>query len=235
MMNIPQHIAIIMDGNGRWAKARGLSRIAGHSEGSKRIKEIVKAAKEAGVKILTVFAFSTENWDRPKNEIAMLFSYLNDFLNNYKKELEKQNIKLRIIGRRDKLDKNTIKKIEEVEKATSGNDGFIFNIAIDYGGRWDILEAVKKVLADFESSKITKEQITEEYFKNYLELSNLPDPELLIRTSGEERISNFLLWNLAYTELYFPDICWPDFTKEELTKAIEVYSKRERRFGKIYG
>jgi len=234
-VNIPQHIAIIMDGNGRWAKARGLSRIAGHSAGSKRIKEIVKAAKEAGVKILTVFAFSTENWDRPKNEIAMLFSYLNDFLNNYKEELAKQNIKLRIIGRRDKLDKNIIKKIEEVEKATSSNDGFIFNIAIDYGGRWDILEAVKKVLADFETSKITKEQITEEYFKNYLELSNLPDPELLIRTSGEERISNFLLWNLAYTELYFPDVCWPDFTKEELIKAIEVYSKRERRFGKIYG
>lgn len=234
-MNIPQHIAIIMDGNGRWAKARGLSRIAGHSEGAKRIKEIVRAAKEAGVKIITVFAFSTENWNRPKTEIAMLFSYLNDFLEKYKEELMKQNIKLRIIGRRDRFDKNITKKIEEVEGVTSKNDGFIFNIAIDYGGRWDIVEGVKKILADVKGGRITENQITEENFKNYLSLDSLPDPELLIRTSGEERISNFLLWNLAYTELYFPQICWPDFTKEELGKAIEAYSKRERRFGKIYG
>jgi undecaprenyl diphosphate synthase len=234
-MNIPQHIAIIMDGNGRWAKSRGLSRIAGHSEGAKRIKEIVKAAKETGVKIITVFAFSTENWNRPKSEISMLFSYLNDFLNDYEKELIKQNIKLKIIGRRDRLDKNTIKKIEEVEGKTSDNDGFIFNIAIDYGGRWDIIEAAKKMLSDFENSKIIKEQVTEDYFAKYLELGQLPDPELLIRTSGENRISNFLLWNLAYTEFYFPEVCWPDFTKEELSKAIEVYSRRERRFGKIHG
>ncbi|MFA5305635.1 MAG: isoprenyl transferase [Candidatus Omnitrophota bacterium] len=234
-MNIPKHIAIIMDGNGRWAKARGFSRIAGHNEGAKRIKEIVKAAKEAGVKIITVFAFSTENWDRPKNEISALFSHLNDFLNNYKNELVKENIKLKIIGKRDRLDKNTIKKIEEVENATSKNDAFIFNIAIDYGGRWDIVEAVRRVLTDFQNSKITKEQITEESFGRYLELGSLPDPELLIRTSGEERISNFLLWNFAYTEFYFPDVYWPDFTKEELNKAIELYSTRERRFGKVYG
>ena len=234
-MNIPKHIAIIMDGNGRWAKSKGLSRIIGHSEGTKRIKEIVKAAKETGVKIVTVFAFSTENWNRPKNEISMLFSYLNDFLKNYKNELMKENIKLRIIGRRDKLNANTVKKIEEVENATSKNDALIFNIAIDYGGRWDIVEAVKKVLADFQDSKITREQITEGSFGSYLELGGLSDPELLIRTSGEERISNFLLWNLAYTEFYFPDIYWPDFTKEELNKAIEVYSKRERRFGEVHG
>jgi len=234
-VNIPKHIAIIMDGNGRWAKARGFSRIAGHNEGAKRIKEIVKAAKEAGVKIITVFAFSTENWDRPKNEISALFSHLNDFLNNYKNELVKENIKLKIIGKRDRLDKNTIKKIEEVENATSKNDAFIFNIAIDYGGRWDIVEAVRRVLTDFQNSKITKEQITEESFGRYLELGSLPDPELLIRTSGEERISNFLLWNFAYTEFYFPDVYWPDFTKEELNKAIELYSTRERRFGKVYG
>ena len=234
-MNIPQHIAIIMDGNGRWAKSRGLSRIIGHSEGTKRIKEIIRAAKETGVKIVTVFAFSTENWNRPKNEISMLFSYLNDFLKNYKNELMKENIKLKIIGRRDKLDANTIKKIEEVEGATSKNNDFIFNIAIDYGGRWDIVEAVKKVLADLQGCKITREQITEESFGSYLELGSLPDPELLIRTSGEERISNFLLWNLAYTEFYFPDIYWPDFTKEELSKAIEIYCKRERRFGEVHG
>lgn len=234
-MNIPKHIAIIMDGNGRWAKSRGFSRIMGHSEGVKRIKEIVKASKEIGVKIITVFAFSTENWNRPKREISMLFSHLNDFLKNYKDELVKENIKLKIIGRRDRLDRNTIEKIEEVEKVTSKNDAFTFNIAIDYGGRWDIVEAVKKVLTEFRNSKITKEQITEEAFGAYLELDTLPDPELLIRTSGEQRISNFLLWNLAYAEFYFPDVYWPDFTKEELIKAIEVYSKRERRFGKVYG
>ncbi|MDD4956011.1 MAG: polyprenyl diphosphate synthase, partial [Candidatus Omnitrophica bacterium] len=166
-MNIPQHIAIIMDGNGRWARSKGLSRIVGHSEGAKRIKEIVKAAKEIGVKIITVFAFSTENWDRPKNEISMLFSYLNDFLKNYKNELMKENIKLKIIGRRDRLDKNTIKKIEEVEGVTSKNDAFIFNIAIDYGGRWDMIEAVKRILTDLENSKITRDQITEESFGGY--------------------------------------------------------------------
>jgi len=209
--------------------------MVGHNEGSKRIKEIVKEAKIQGVKILTVFAFSTENWNRPKSEIAALFSYLNDFLKNYKDELVKENIKLKIIGKRDKLDGNTVKKIDEVEKATSRNDSFIFNIAIDYGGRWDIVEAAKKILVDFQNSKITKEQVNEEFFKNYLELGNLPDPELLIRTSGEERISNFILWNLAYTEFYFPNVCWPDFTKEELAKAIDVYSKRERRFGKVHG
>lgn len=233
-MNIPQHIAIIMDGNGRWAKNRGFSRAAGHKEGAKRIKEIVRGAKELGVKIITLFAFSTENWNRPKSEIAILFSYLNDFLDNYKDELIKEQIRLNIIGRKDRIDKNIVKKINEVEKITCANKIFILNIAIDYGGRWDIVEAAKKIVREHCDSKINEKQITEEFFNNNLALGNMPDPELLIRTSGEERMSNFLIWNLAYSEFYFTKVHWPDFTKEELAKAIEVYSKRQRRFGKVY-
>jgi undecaprenyl diphosphate synthase len=227
MIKIPYHVAIIMDGNGRWAKERGLSRTTGHREGIKRIKEIVKEAKKIGIKILTIFAFSTENWNRPKKEIDFLFSYLNDFLDNYKKELMREDIKLRVIGRRDRIKKKIIKKIEEIEKLTKNNKGFIFNIALDYGGRWDIVEAARKILKEGEKL----EEINEDDFKNYLSLGNLPDPDLLIRTSGEQRISNFLLWHLAYTEFYFPKVWWPDFDKKELKKAVEVYSQRERRFG----
>jgi undecaprenyl diphosphate synthase len=231
MENKPYHLAIIMDGNGRWARERGLPRTAGHREGIKRIKEIVREAKKIGIRILTVFAFSTENWNRPKKEIDFLFSYLNNFLDNYKKELMKEDIKLNIIGRRDRIKKTIIKKIEEVENLTKNNKSFIFNIALDYGGRWDIVEAARKMLLDIKKRKV--EKIDEENFKSYLSLGNLPDPDLLIRTSGEQRISNFLLWNLAYTEFYFPKVWWPDFDKEELRKAIEVYSQRERRFGRI--
>ena len=231
MENVPYHLAIIMDGNGRWARERGLPRTAGHREGIKRIKEIVREVKKIGIRILTVFAFSTENWNRPKREIEFLFSYLNNFLDNYKKELIKEDIKLNIIGRRDRIKKTIIKKIEEVENLTKNNKSFIFNIALDYGGRWDIVEAARKMLLDIKKKKV--EKIDEENFKSYLSLGNLPDPDLLIRTSGEQRISNFLLWNLAYTEFYFPKVWWPDFDKEELRKAIEVYSQRERRFGRI--
>jgi len=233
-MNMPKHIAIIMDGNGRWAKEKGLPRSIGHREGSKRIKEIVKEAKKLGIKILTAFAFSTENWNRPKEEIALLFSYLKDFLTNYKSELIKENIRLNIIGRRDRLRSDVIMKIEEVEGATRNNDSFIFNIALDYGGKWDIAEAAKKVASDYKTGKISENEINEDTFGKYLALGDMPDPELLIRTSGEERISNFLLWNLAYAELYFPEIYWPDFNEKELAKAIEVYSLRNRRFGKIH-
>jgi len=234
MTNIPQHIAIIMDGNGRWAKEKGLPRSIGHREGSKRIKEIVKEAKKLGIKIMTVFAFSTENWNRPKEEIALLFSYLKDFLTNYKNELVKENIRLNIIGRRDRFSKDVIMKIEEVEGATHNNNSFIFNIALDYGGKWDIAAAARKVAGDYKNGKISEDEINEDTFGKYLALGDMPDPELLIRTSGEERISNFLLWNLAYAELYFPGIYWPDFNEKELAKAIEVYSSRNRRFGKIH-
>jgi undecaprenyl diphosphate synthase len=232
-MKIPYHVAIIMDGNGRWAKNRGLPRMAGHRAGIKRIKEIVREAKKIGIKILTIFAFSTENWNRPKKEVDFLFSYLNNFLDNYRKELMKEDIKLNVIGRRGRIKKSIIKKIEEVERLTKNNKSFIFNIALDYGGRWDIVEAAKKIIKDCRSQKLKETEIDEEVFGKYLSLNNLPDPDLLIRTSGEQRISNFLLWNLAYTEFYFPKTYWPDFDKKELEKAVEVYSKRERRFGRI--
>lgn len=232
-MNVPHHIAIIMDGNGRWAKKRGLPRTIGHREGVKRIKEIVREAKKLGVKILTIFAFSTENWNRSKNEIKFLFQYLNIFLKNYKKELMRKDIRLKAIGRRDRIDKNSIRQVEVVEELTKDNKSFIFNIALDYGGRWDITEAARGIVSDYQNKLISKEAINEDFFEQYLSLGGLASPDLLIRTSGEQRISNFLLWDLAYTELYFPQKYWPDFNVMELEKAIEVYSQRIRKFGKI--
>jgi len=232
-MDIPYHVAIIMDGNGRWARQRNLDRYFGHKEGIKRIKEIVRAAKDLGIKILTIFAFSTENWNRPKKEIRFLFSYLNKFLEDYKKELMKEDIKLNVIGRRDRIPLNIIKKIEKLEKLTDNNKSFILNVALDYGGKWDILNAVNKLMRDIKEKNLSSDNIDEDFFRKYLSLKDLPDVDLLIRTSGEQRISNFLLWNLAYSELYFPKVYWPDFDKEELRKAIEEYSERERRFGKI--
>lgn len=232
-MKVPRHIAIIMDGNGRWAKKRNLPRTAGHKEGIRRIGEVIREAKKLGVKIVTVFAFSTENWNRPPKELRFLFFYLNDFLNKYKEELVKEDIKLKVIGRRDRISKEIIKKISEVEALTARNKSFTFNIALDYGGRWDIVNAVKKIIDDYNNKKIGKEDINEELFSNYLALSGIPNPDLLIRTSGEQRVSNFLIWDLAYSEFYFTPTFWPDFDKEELFKAINVYSKRERRFGRI--
>ncbi|MBP7088548.1 MAG: isoprenyl transferase [Candidatus Omnitrophica bacterium] len=233
MQAIPYHVAIIMDGNGRWAKKRLLPRTLGHREGVKRIKEIVLEAKKLGVKILTIFAFSTENWNRPKKEINYLFSYLDDFLDDYQKELMKEGIKLNVIGRKDRINKATLKKIEKLELSTKKNKNFVFNIALDYGGKWDIVNAAKKIITDYQQKKITLGDIDEKLFSAYLSLSDIPDPDFLIRTSGDQRISNFLLWNLAYSELHFTPTLWPDFDKKQLLKAIEDYSQRERRFGKV--
>jgi undecaprenyl diphosphate synthase len=233
-MKIPQHIAIIMDGNGRWAQKKHLPRTAGHREGIKRVKEVVREAKKLGVKFLTVFAFSTENWDRPKGELKVLFSYIERFLNEYKKELMREDVRLNIIGRRDRVDKKVMNKIEEVEKMTGNNKSFVFNVALDYGGRWDIVDSAKRLIRDYENKTISITDINEELLANYVALRGIPDPDLLIRTSGEQRISNFLIWNLAYSELYFTPVFWPDFNKEELLGAIKDYSERERRFGKIY-
>lgn len=230
---IPRHIAVIMDGNGRWAKEKGLPRVYGHREGVKRVKELVREAKNLRVEDLTIFAFSTENWDRPKREIEALFVYLEEFLEKYKSELMKDGIRLRMFGRRDRIPKRSIEKIEELESLTKDNKEFIFSIALDFGGRWDIIEAVRKIIKDCKDKKISEEQITEDLFRNYLSLGDLPSPDLLIRTSGEQRISNFLLWDLAYTEFYFCDVYWPDFDEKQFKKALRVYSKRERRFGKV--
>lgn len=228
-LKTPNHVAIIMDGNGRWAKEKGLSRSQGHREGSKRVKEVVKEFKKKGIKVLTLFAFSTENWNRPQKEIKYLFSYLKDFLNNYKKELIKEEIRLKIIGRKNRFDKKVLDKIREVEKATFSNNKFFLNIALDYGGRWDIVNATKKIIKD----KIETEKIEEKMFSKYLCLSEFKDPDILVRTSGERRISNFLIWQTAYTEFYFPKVLWPDFNKEWVDNTIKEYSRRVRKFGQV--
>lgn len=228
---VPQHIAIIMDGNGRWARSRGLPRTAGHRRGVFRIKEIVKEAKRLGVKTLTVFAFSTENWSRPAQEVDILLDYLRKFLDTYKTELMRENIRLRIIGRRSKFDKNILKKMSELEQITRNNNSFTFVVALDYGGRWDIVNAARRLVKDVGSDDSLISRIDEDLFARYMSLADIGDPELLIRTSGEQRISNFLLWNLAYSELYFTPVMWPDFDKKQLRKAIEAYAHRNRRFG----
>jgi len=230
---VPTHIAIIMDGNGRWAKQRGLPRTAGHRKGVSRIKEIVKEAKRLGVKILTVFAFSTENWNRPSQEIAVLLGYLRNFLETYKAELMREDIRLRIIGRRSKFDRTILKKINAIERITKDNKSFTFVIALDYGGRWDILNAVRKLTKDIQADSSLVSRIDEGVFGRYLSLGDISDPELLIRTSGELRLSNFLLWNVAYSEFYFTPVLWPDFDKTQLHKALEVYAHRKRRFGGV--
>lgn len=232
-MTIPEHIAVIMDGNGRWAKKRNLPRAIGHRKGVGRVKEILREAKKVGVKVLTVFAFSTENWNRPKQEINFIFSYLVRFLADYEEELIENNIQFKAIGRRDRLSKEALKSIERVEMMTRENKSFIFNVALDYGGRWDILNAAKQVTEDVMNKKIQKNAIDEDIFKRYTALGGVCDPDLLIRTSGEQRISNFLLWDLAYSECYFTPVLWPDFKKKDLLAAIESYSNRKRKFGRI--
>ena len=234
MNSVPRHIAIIMDGNGRWAEKKGLSRTAGHQQGVKRVKEIVREAKKIGVQVLTIFAFSTENWNRPKPEIEFLFSYLDRFLSEYKDELIREDIRFKTIGRKSRIRKTTLKNIQDMETLTGNHKSFLFNIALDYGGRWDILNAVSQIVSDCLSHKLSRSEIDEKIFGGYLSLREVPDPDLLIRTSGEQRISNFLLWNLAYSEIYFTKTFWPDFDAECLNQAVSAYSQRERRYGKIY-
>lgn len=226
-IKIPYHIAIIMDGNGRWAKKRGLPRVWGHRKGVQRVKEIVQAAYKLGIKMLTLFAFSTENWSRPLAEREKIFSYLEDALEKQRNYFKKYGIKLLFIGRRDRISAKLREKIKLVEKETRNNQDFILTIALDYGGRWDILQACKKIL----SAGILPQEITEDNIKEYICLGKYPEPDLLIRTSGEKRISNFMLWQLAYSELYFPKILWPDFSSLWLERAIKEYKRRKRRFG----
>lgn len=231
---IPQHVAIIMDGNGRWAKARHLPRTFGHLEGVKRVKEIVNAANDLGIKVLTIFTFSTENWNRPKREIDMLMKYLENYLKNNLGELKKNGIRLNVMGRRDRIPKRLAREIEEAVKSTRDNPRLILNLALDYGGRFEIINAVKSIAEEIKNdSSFDTGKINEAYFENHLYTKNMPEPDLLIRTSGEQRISNFMLWQLSYSELYFTDKCWPDFKKNDLEEAIEIFNGRQRRFGKI--
>ena len=229
---LPLHVAIIMDGNGRWAKQRGLERNIGHQEGVKAVREVIECAAELGLKYLTLYTFSKENWSRPDKEVAALMDLMAQALNNETENLVKNNIRLRVIGDIDRLDTNIRKKLLETVELTSKLDGLNLIVALSYSSRWEIFQAAKKFAEDYMNGKISPTLDDENIFGNYLLTAGIPDPELMIRTSGEMRISNFLLWQMAYTELYFTDILWPDFRKEHFYEAIIDYQKRERRFGK---
>ncbi|HQG57064.1 MAG TPA: isoprenyl transferase [Bacteroidales bacterium] len=229
---LPLHVAIIMDGNGRWAKQRGLERNIGHQEGVKAVREVIECAAELGMKYLTLYTFSKENWSRPDKEVAALMDLMAQALNNETENLVKNNIRLRVIGDIDRLDTNIRKKLLETVELTSKLDGLNLIVALSYSSRWEIFQAAKKFAEDYFNGKISPTLDDENIFGNYLLTAGIPDPELMIRTSGEMRISNFLLWQMAYTELYFTDILWPDFRKEHFYEAIIDYQKRERRFGK---
>jgi len=227
--HIPTHVAIIMDGNGRWAKARGLPRLAGHKAGTENLRRIIRGCVEFGVKYLTLYAFSTENWARPADEVAGLMNIIKDVIEKELGELHKEGVQLRHLGHLDKLDPGLQEKVMKAVELTRNNDRLILNIAFNYGGRDEILCAVSQMLKD----NIKPEQVTPELFASYLFTNGIPDPDLIIRTSGEMRTSNFLIWQSAYSEWYFPQTYWPDFDKEELRKAIFAYSERDRRFGKV--
>jgi len=229
--SLPRHIAIIMDGNGRWAKKRFLPRIAGHRAGVESAKRIVKACVHAGVGVLSLFAFSSENWRRPAEEVNHLMQLLLHGLEREVTDLQKNNIQLRFIGDRHRFSKKLQSKIDEVEKLTQENSAMVLLIAADYGGQWDIEQAVRKIAQSVQSGEVAASEVNASLISKNLSFSDLPDPDLFIRTSGELRISNFMLWQLAYSELYFSEVLWPDFTEHEFNKALAHYQGRERRFG----
>jgi undecaprenyl diphosphate synthase len=229
---LPSHVAIIMDGNGRWARQRGMDRIFGHHQGVNAVREIIEAAAELKIKYLTLYAFSTENWGRPDEEVSALMGIMVQSLNKETNTLIKNDIRLTAIGDVARLADDVRKRLMETINLTSSSKGLNLIIAMSYSSRWEITEAAKKLSAEISSGKIDQDKVTENNFEKYLTTYGVPDPELMIRTSGEVRISNFLLWQLAYTELYFTEILWPDFGKEEFYKAIIDFQRRERRFGK---
>ncbi len=229
---VPQHIAIIMDGNGRWAKKRALPRVAGHHEGMKVVRKITRIANKLDVKILTVYAFSTENWKRPKPEVEYLMKLPEEFLGTFLPELIEENVRVEMIGDFSSIPTHTQRAVQKAMDDTKDNDGLILNFALNYGSRAEILNAVNNVLKDVEQGNV-KEKITEDIFSQYLMTRSLPDPDLLIRTSGEIRLSNFMLWQLAYTEMWFTDVLWPDFNETHLLEAIEEFQKRSRRYGGV--
>ena len=232
-MNIPKHIAIILDGNGRWAKKKGMPRNYGHVQGSKNVEHICEEAYKLGVKYLTVYAFSTENWKRPQDEVDALMNLLRNYMKTCLKTAEKNRMRVRVLGDKTALDQDIQKRIAELEEATKNNDGLNFQIALNYGSRDEMLRAMKLMSEDVKVGKLDIKDINESLFESYLDTHGIPDPDLMIRTSGEQRLSNYLLWQLAYSEFYFTDVLWPDFSKEELVKAIEYYNGRERRFGAV--
>lgn len=230
-MKIPNHVAIILDGNGRWAKSKGMPRNYGHTVGAKNVETVCRAADELGIKYLTLYAFSTENWNRPQNEVNALMKLLEGYLKNCIKTADKNNMRVRVIGEITRLSNAFQQRIHELETASASNTGLNLTIAINYGSRDEILRAVRHMVEDAREGKLETKDIDENVFSSYLDTRELPDPDLLIRTSGEQRVSNYLLWQLAYSEFYFTDVPWPDFHKKELELAIEAYNKRDRRFG----
>ncbi len=230
-LKIPNHVAIILDGNGRWAKAKGLPRNYGHVQGAKTVEEICEVAYKMGIQYLTVYAFSTENWNRPQDEVDALMKLLRNYMKNCLKTAEKNRMCVRVLGDKTRLDDDIRTRIEELEEATKNNDGLHFQIAINYGGRDELVRATKKLAESIARGELAPEDINEASVNSFLDTAGIPDPDLLIRTCNEQRISNFLLWQLAYTEFYFTPVPWPDFTKEELVKAVEAYTRRDRRYG----
>lgn len=232
-MRVPQHVAIILDGNGRWAKSKGMPRNYGHAQGSKNVERICEEAWRMGIKYLTVYAFSTENWNRPRSEVDALMKLLRNYMKTCLRTAEKNDMKIRVIGDITSLDDDIKGRIAELEEASKNNNGLNFTIAINYGSRDEMIRAMRRLAGDCADGKVRAEDIDEALYETYLDTHGIPDPDLLIRTSGELRLSNYLLWQLAYTEFYFTDVLWPDFTKAELEKAIGQYNSRERRFGGV--
>ncbi len=230
---VPNHVAIILDGNGRWAKSKGMPRNYGHVQGAKTVEVICEEAYRMGIQYLTVYAFSTENWSRPEDEVSALMGLLRNYMKTCLKTAAKNNMCVRIIGDKTRLDEDIRNRMEQLEQATRDNTGLHFQIAINYGGRDEIVRAVRRLADDVAEGSLKAEDITEDKIGSMLDTHDLPEPDLLIRTCNEQRISNFLLWQLAYTELYFTSVAWPDFSKEELEKAVEAYNKRDRRYGLV--
>ncbi|MBO6015373.1 MAG: isoprenyl transferase [Lachnospiraceae bacterium] len=232
-MKMPTHVAIILDGNGRWAKSKGMPRNYGHVQGAKNVEVICEEAYRMGIGYLTVYAFSTENWNRPQDEVDALMKLLRNYMKSCLKTAEKNNMCVRVIGDKRRLDEDIRERIRELEEATKDNTGLHFTIALNYGSRDEIIRAIRALAQNVKDGLVDVDSIREEMFATYLDTAGLPEPDLLIRTSGEQRISNFLTWQLAYTEFYFTDVPWPDFDKEELQKAVEAYNHRDRRFGLV--
>lgn len=229
---LPRHVAIIMDGNNRWAKQRGLPGGAGHKAGVETVRKVLEVCAEVGVEVLTLFAFSSENWQRPKAEVSALMALLLNALKREVKRLDKNGIRLKIIGNRERFSPAIQKHMAEAEALTSGNSRFTVVVAADYGGQWDIVQAARQIASEVAAGELSARDINEDIFAAKMSLAELPPPDLCIRTGGEQRISNFLLWQMAYTELYFTDIYWPDFGRKELLAALRDYSARDRRFGR---
>ena len=232
-MKIPNHVAIILDGNGRWAKSKGMPRNYGHTMGAKNVETICRAAGNMGIRYLTLYAFSTENWNRPKEEVDALMKLLDSYLKNCQKTAKKNNLRVRVLGDVSRLDEKFQQNIRELEETSAAYDVLNLQIAINYGSRDEMIRAMKKMMEEHDAGKLAIDELNESKFASYLDTKEIPDPDLLIRTSGEQRLSNYLLWQLAYSEFYFTDTPWPDFHEEELKQAVEAYSARDRRYGGI--